>query len=455
MAAFEVTATTEAPYASICYLRCVWSDGYAIRASGVVVGYNDVLTALHAVYDDLHGGWAQTVTIIPGTDVSPFITEPFGEFTDVGSMVGRAPNWDLDGDGLLTQQESSGDLALLGLTKPIGAVTGWLPVADVASDFQATMAGYPAPQWGGTGLMAQPAYAQASSVGVYDMSSGLGPGASGGPLLYNADGVTSVAGVLSSGTLDQSAATYAGLFGAGTMQWLQQAIASDDTLLGLSPGTAPTSSETVHMGTAGFDAMSGGAGADRFTGLAGNDTIDGGAGIDTAVYAGPRAAYSVTSFSNGQIQVADSIGARDGTDLLVNVERVKFGDVSLAFDDNGSAALAYRLYQVAFDRVPDPGGLGFYMGVLDRDIPLRDIATAFMSSPEFQAKYGALDNAAFVTLLYENAFNREPDAGGYAFYKANLDNGAAARADMLVSFALSQEDHDLLIGAMKQGMAYT
>jgi V8-like Glu-specific endopeptidase len=455
MAGFEVTDTTQAPYASICYVRCVWPDGSATRASGVIVGYNDVLTALHAVYDASRGGWAQNVLILPGTDTSPFITEPFGEFTEVGSMVGRAPNWDLDGDGLLTQEESSGDLALLGLTTPIGAVTGWLPVADVASDFDGTMAGYPAPEFGGTGLMSEWVYADATSVGVYDVSSGLGPGASGGPLLYSANGVTSVAGVLSSGTLDQSASTYAGLFGAGTLQWLQQAIASDDTLLGFAPGTAPTSSETIHMGTYGFDAMSGGPGADRFTGLAGNDTFDGGTGIDTAVYAGARASYNVTFTAGGQIQVADSIVSRDGSDSLSNIERVAFSDVSLAFDDNGSAGVAYRMYQVAFDRVPDAGGLGFYMRVIDQGVPLRDIANAFIASPEFQAKYGSLANGAFVTLLYENALGRKPDAGGYAFYKANLDSGAAARADMLVSFAVSQEEHDLLIGAMHQGMVYT
>lgn len=452
---YEVTATTQTPYASICYLRCTWSDGYAIRASGVVVGMNDVLTALHAVYDQNHGGWASSVLIIPGTDTSPFITEPFGEFAQVGSMVGRAGNWDLDGDGLLTQQESAGDLALLGLTTPIGSVTGWLPVADIASDFSGTMAGYPAPEFGGTGLMAQSVFADATSAGVYDVQSGLGPGASGGPLLYDVNGVTSVAGVLSSGTLDHSASTYAGLFGAGTMQWLQQAIASDDTLLGLAPGTAPTSSETIHMGTSGFDLLSGSAGSDRFTGLAGNDTMDGGAGIDTAVYAGPRGAYTVNPAGDGQIQVADSVVSRDGTDFLSNIERVAFSDVSLAFDDSGNAGHAYCMYQVAFDRVPDPGGLGFYIGVLDRGAQLRDIATSFIASAEFQAKYGALDNGAFVTLLYENALGREPDAGGFAFYTGNLDNGIGTRADVLVAFAVSAEEHHLLIGAMQQGMVYT
>jgi V8-like Glu-specific endopeptidase len=453
---FEVTNTTDAPYASICYLRCTWANGYAIRASGVVVGYNDVLTALHAVYDAAEGGWAQTVTIIPGTDISPFITEPFGEFTDVGSMVGRAPNWDLDGDGLLTQQESAGDLALVGLTKPIGLATGWLPVTSIPTDLVGTMAGYPAPEYGGTGLMTQTVFADATSAGVYDVQSALGPGASGGPLLYDTGGGTmSVAGVLSSGTLDHSASTYAGLFGAGTLQWLQQAIANDDTLLGLAPGTAPTSSPAIHMGTFGADNLLGSSGSDRFTGQAGNDTMDGGAGTDTAVYAGSRASYTVTHDSNGQIHINDSVASRDGADTLVNIERVEFSDISLAFDDNGNAGLAYRMYQVAFDRAPDAGGLGFHIRLLDNGVALRDIANEFIASPEFQATYGALDNAAFVRLLYENALNREPDPGGYAFYTGNLDHGIGTRADMLVAFTQSPEDHDLLIGAMQQGMGYT
>src|SRR3569623_327773 len=131
---FEVSPTTVAPYASICYIRSDWTDGTATRANGPLIGDNDVLTALHAVYDPSLG-WASHVSITPATDTTPLFTAPFGSYATVGSMVGRAATWDTDGDGLLTQEESQGDIALLGLTTRIGDLTGWLPTIDMSSDF--------------------------------------------------------------------------------------------------------------------------------------------------------------------------------------------------------------------------------------------------------------------------------------------------------------------------------
>ncbi|HEY8049841.1 MAG TPA: hypothetical protein VIE63_11755, partial [Ramlibacter sp.] len=101
---YEITDTNQSPYSSICYIRTDWANGTATQGSGVVVGINDVLTALHVVYDATRGGWAKDVIIYPGADTSPSFYAPFGVYTDVGSMVGRAANWDLNGDGLLTQQ---------------------------------------------------------------------------------------------------------------------------------------------------------------------------------------------------------------------------------------------------------------------------------------------------------------------------------------------------------------
>lgn len=448
---YEVTNTTSTPYASICYIRCSWPDGSLTRASGVVVGVNDVLTALHAVYDVSHGGWAQTVTIIPGTDTSPSFTSPFGQFTDVGSLVGRAANWDLDGDGLLTEQESQGDLALIGLRTAIGYATGWLPIADVAADFSGVMAGYPAR---GTGLMAESVYADAStSWGVYNIASGLGPGASGGPLLDTVNGATTVVGVLSSGDAADTHSTYAGLFGAGTRAWLQKAIASDDTLLGLSPAGAMLASPSVVVGTAGADTLMGSAGADSFHGGAGNDTIEGSWGLDISVYTGTRASHQITVLGTDVVQIADTAGLRDGTDTLWHVERAMFDDEWMAFDIHGNAGQAYRLYQAAFDRVPDLGGLGFQINALDTGFSLVQVADNFLMSPEFQRTYGALDNTQYVMKLYENVLGRQGEQAGVDYHLQELASGQS-RAQVLTHFSESPECQDLLMGVMQDGIAY-
>ena len=48
---YEITQRTETPYRAICYIECNWVDGSRTSASGVVVGVNDVLTAMHVAYD--------------------------------------------------------------------------------------------------------------------------------------------------------------------------------------------------------------------------------------------------------------------------------------------------------------------------------------------------------------------------------------------------------------------
>jgi hypothetical protein len=301
--------------------------------------------------------------------------------------------------------------------------------------------------------MAESAFADASSVGVYDIQGGLGPGASGGPLLYSADGVTSVAGVLSSGTADQSLSTYAGLFGAGTWEWLQQAIASDDTLLGLSPASAPVVSPTVFMGTANADSLTGSAGADVFHPLGGNDTVDGSWGIDMAVYAGMRASHTITVLGTDVVQVADTMSARDGVDTLWHVERVQFDDLWVAFDFQGDAGQAYRLYQAAFNRTPDLPGLGFQINALDTGIPLVQVANNFLASPEFQRTYGALDDTQYITKLYENVLKREPEQAGLQYHLQELANGET-RAMVLTHFSESPECQSLVMGSIGNGIAY-
>lgn len=78
----------------------------------------------------------------------------------------------------------------------------------------------------------------------------------------------------------------------------------------------------------------GGAGNDMIGGSGGNDFIDGGADIDTAYYRDAAAAYSITT-ANGVTTIAQTspgTGPSDGTDTLVNVEVLHFGDGDRAPD---------------------------------------------------------------------------------------------------------------------------
>ncbi|MES2188362.1 MAG: DUF4214 domain-containing protein [Pseudomonadota bacterium] len=219
-------------------------------------------------------------------------------------------------------------------------------------------------------------------------------------------------------------------------------------------GSIPVSSTDLSVITnpvllySGADTITGNAFNNTFRGFGGNDRIDGGAGTDTAVFGGSRASYNVTKTTTGY-----TVSGADGVDTLVNVERLKFTDKTIAYDTSGNAGEAYRLYQAALGRTPDSGGLGFQTRALDAGQSLHDVAQGFITSPEFAAKYGALNNTAFVTQLYANVLHRTPDQGGLAFHVNNLNTGVA-RADVLTAFSESPENQAALIGVIANGMTF-
>ncbi len=205
-------------------------------------------------------------------------------------------------------------------------------------------------------------------------------------------------------------------------------------------------------GTAGADRIVAGYLNDQLRGGAGNDDLTGAEGIDTAMYAGNRASFTITSTGSGYT-VSDRGGA-EGADTLRQIERIQFADARVALDVDGNGGKAYRLYQAAFNRTPDQGGLGYQMNALDNGTALSQVAANFIASPEFQRTYGALNDSQFVTQLYQNVLHRGPDAGGLSFHTGNLGRGMA-RADVLVGFSESPENQAALIGTIQNGMVYS
>ena len=201
-------------------------------------------------------------------------------------------------------------------------------------------------------------------------------------------------------------------------------------------GMAESATSSATGVVTGNDTLVGGAGNDTLVGGAGNDTLDGGAGLDSAVFSGSKAVYTLTRTSSGMTAAS----AADGTDALFHIERLQFTDKTLAFDLDGNAGQAYRLYQAAFDRVPDQGGLGYWIDQMDSGTGLSQVATGFINSAEFKALYGNNpSNAEFVTLLYDNVLHRAPDAGGHDFWMNELSHGVS-REQVLTGFSESTEN---------------
>lgn len=268
-------------------------------------------------------------------------------------------------------------------------------------------------------------------------------------------------------------------------------------------------------GNDGDNFLQGGGGNDNFYPTAGQDILDGGSGFDSAIfgqglfdnlYEYDGSAFSIldksrpqtgkttlhnieslvldgTSFRIQSLPVVASgtpkIDARSsdcafgssvqGSCVLDNSAQIKtvtgykdifrfhLTDTSIAVDywEGGHAGQAYRLYRGVLGRDGEPEGLGFVMNRLDQGESLKIVASGYLNSPEFQAKYGHTTQSDFINLLYNNILGRDADSNGVSFINGWMASGAT-REDVVLGFTESPEyiaQCITLIGS--HGIAYT
>lgn len=97
-----------------------------------------------------------------------------------------------------------------------------------------------------------------------------------------------------------------------------------------------------------------------------------------------------------------------------------------------------RLYQAYFDRLPDPGGMAFYLDGRAEGRSLESVSQEFLGSTEFVETYGSLGNRDFVEQLYRNVLGRDGDLAGIEFWTDRLDSGRS-RSGVVIDFAQSPE----------------
>lgn len=213
------------------------------------------------------------------------------------------------------------------------------------------------------------------------------------------------------------------------------------------------------------DTFNGTGGNDFLKGYAGNDHLMGGSGVDAAIFRGAMQDYSIQRLSSGEMSVSDLQPDRDGVDTLNSVERVMFLDRGMAFDVDGatSAGGIFRLYQATFDRVPDLGGLGYWIDRADNGRTAVAMAEDFVWSSEFQQLYGVTthdqyltgaDITALVTGFYRNVLEREPDQGGLSFYVGVIHDQERTVGRVLAEIADSSENYVATIGQIQKGIQY-
>ncbi len=157
----------------------------------------------------------------------------------------------------------------------------------------------------------------------------------------------------------------------------------------------------------------GGDGGDTLRGNAANNVLDGRAGQDYV------------------------LGGRGQDQLVGGLEQDRLvGDAAVMMTEEAQSIV--RLYLATLGRGPDDDGLADWTMQRENGMALNAIATGFVNSVEFQAKYGSVNNAQFVTLLYHNVLHRAPDAGGLGLWVNQLNSGAS-RESIVTGFSESVE----------------
>ena len=169
--------------------------------------------------------------------------------------------------------------------------------------------------------------------------------------------------------------------------------------------------------------------------------LNGGLALDTTrvVATGAHDQYALSPTNAGGLQIADTVGGRDGVAAYPDAHVVAFRDGTGVLDPTGNAGAVARLYEAALGRAPDIGGLIAQTEALDNGtVTLAQISAGAAASSEFIGAHGFLSDADFVTVLYRNADGRAPDAGGLAGYTAALAAGRS-RGAILLDIAQSYE----------------
>jgi len=146
--------------------------------------------------------------------------------------------------------------------------------------------------------------------------------------------------------------------------------------------------------------------------------------------------------------------------MLAAVQHVSAQQVSAA----SYTEVVQRVYVAFFGRPADPAGLAFYTGrYLAVGAPtdiiglsqayysnggVTSLIDSFGTSQESRDLYPG-DNVAFLTAVYHNLYNRDPDAPGQAYWADLLNRGAMTRANAAVAIMAGAQGTDAQLIAMK------
>ena len=203
------------------------------------------------------------------------------------------------------------------------------------------------------------------------------------------------------------------------------------------------------VGTPQADFMLGNAANNTFVGGGSSDTLNGALGVDTAVFSGVLSRYVVTKIQYG-VMVQDTAGP-DGTDTLLDIERLRFIDTAVALDLQGNAGQVAKIIGAVFGKSALANGALVAAGLrlLDNGMGYEELgATALRET-------GKTAHSDVVSLLWVNLFGFTPSREQMAPFIAYLDNGLSVGTLIMQAAEDGSNIVNInLVGLLKTGLEY-
>lgn len=194
--------------------------------------------------------------------------------------------------------------------------------------------------------------------------------------------------------------------------------------------------------------------ADVYVSTASKDNFDGGPGMDTVVYSGNLDDYVVKPDVSGM--EVRSAAASEGSDWLLNIERLQFKDKGLAFDLDGNAGVAAKTLGLVFgsDAVALPNYVGICLDLLER----QNYTQSLLMKAALNVRLGAdaTDPGKVVDFLFVQLTGAVPSAQD----KASFVNLIVNQTYSIESLAVAASELSLnpaaptLVGLATSGLPY-
>jgi len=113
-----------------------------------------------------------------------------------------------------------------------------------------------------------------------------------------------------------------------------------------------------------------------------------------------------------------------------------------------------QVYVSTFNRAPDAEGLEYWY---ESGLAIEEISASFFDQEETKEMYPTtMNNQTFVTAIYNNVFNHDPDTAGLEYWAGELDDSSISRANMILAIGngATGTDEDILDNKTEVGLYY-